>query len=91
MALGFYITGEGFTPDRYDTTLGQLEAAGAGAPQGRSYHVALESGGEVQVFDIWESEAAFAEFGKTLIPILTEAGIELNEPMVATVRNIIEG
>jgi len=89
MALGFYITAKGFTPDKYDTTTVQLEEAGAGAPEGRISHVALESDGEIQVFDIWESQAAFDAFGQTLIPILTAAGIEINEPMVARVHNTI--
>jgi hypothetical protein len=87
MALGFYITGKGFTTERYDTTLAQLEEAGAGAPDGRLSHVALESGGEIQVFDIWESREAF---DATLIPILTAAGIEINEPMVAEVHNTVD-
>jgi hypothetical protein len=91
MALGFYITGKGFTQDRYDTTLARLEEAGVGAPDGRISHVALETDGEIQVFDIWESREAFEAFGATLIPILTAAGIELNEPMVARVHNQIEG
>jgi hypothetical protein len=91
MALGFYITGKGFTQERYDTTTAQLEEAGAGAPDGRLSHVALETGGEIQVFDIWESQEAFEAFGATLIPILTAAGIELNEPMVARVHNEIKG
>src|SRR5689334_14158094 len=90
MALGFYITGKGFTQERYDTTLGQLEEAGAGAPDGRISHVALETGGEIQVFDIWESQEAFEAFGRTLLPILTAAGIELNEAMVARVHNEIK-
>ncbi len=90
MALGFYITGKGFTPGRYDSTLAELEAAGAGAPAGRLSHVALESNGEIQVFDIWESHDAFNAFGETLLPILTGAGIELNEPMVAEVHNTID-
>ena len=91
MALGFYITGTGFTTEKYDTTLVQIEEAGQGTPDGRRYHVALESGGEIQVFDIWESQAAFDAFGETLLPILTGAGIELNPPMVATVHNVING
>jgi hypothetical protein len=91
MALGFYITGKGFTQEKYDTTLGQLEDAGAGAPDGRISHVALETNGEIQVFDIWESREAFEAFGATLIPILSAAGIELNEPMVARVHNEIKG
>ena len=90
MALGFYITGTGFTQDKYDTTTGQLEDAGAGAPAGRLSHVALETDGEIQVFDIWESQEAFDAFGATPMPILTAAGIELNEPMVARVHNEIK-
>ena len=91
MALGFYITGKGFTQEKYDTTLGQLEEAGAGAPDGRISHVALETDGEIQVFDIWESQEEFDAFGKTLLPILAGAGVELNEPMVARVYNVIQG
>ena len=41
------------------------------------------------MFDIWESQADFDAFGATLIPILTAAGIELNDPMVARVHNQI--
>ncbi|MDQ6807319.1 MAG: hypothetical protein M3065_20725 [Actinomycetota bacterium] len=78
MALGFYITGTGFTQEWYDTTTAQLEEAGAGVPEGRISHVALETGGEIQVFDIGESQEAFEAFGATLIPIRNAAGIELN-------------
>jgi hypothetical protein len=91
MALGFYITGRGFTQERYDTTLAQLEAAGAGAPEGRLLHVALTTDDGIAVFDIWESEAAFGAFGETLIPILTAAGIEINEPVIMPVHNRIDG
>jgi hypothetical protein len=49
------------------------------------------AGGEIPVFDIWESQEAFEAFGATLLPILTAAGIELNEPMVARVHNEIKG
>jgi hypothetical protein len=91
MALGFYITGTGFTREKYETTVVQLDEAGQGAPDGRLYHVALETDGEIQVFDIWESQANFDAFGETLLPILTGAGIELNPPMVANVHNVIKG
>jgi hypothetical protein len=91
MALGIYFVHQGFTPEKYESTIKQLEAAGAGAPKGRTYHVALESDGGIQVFDIWESQADFDEFGKTLVPILTELGVELKEPMVANVHNVIKG
>jgi hypothetical protein len=91
MALGFYFTHGGFTPDKYDEVIKQLDAAGVGSPKGRSIHVALESDGGIQVFDVWSSQAEFDAFGEKLLPILAAAGIELNAPMVANVHNVILG
>ena len=91
MALGIYFVNPGFTPEKYESALKQLEAAGAGSPKGRSFHVALESDGQIQVFDIWESQADFDAFGQTLMPILNGLGVEVPEPMVATVHNVIQG
>ena len=91
MALGFYFTHGGFTPAKYDEVIKELDAAGAGSPKGRTYHVALESNGEIQVFDLWNSQEEFDAFGETLLPILAGQGIELNAPMVASVHNVISG
>jgi hypothetical protein len=91
MALGIYFVHGGFTPEKYDQAIKKLEASGAGSPKGRTYHVALESNGEIQVFDIWESQADFDAFGQVLVPILAEFDIKLGEPMVATVHNVMEG
>jgi hypothetical protein len=91
MALGFYFVHEGFTPEKYDTAIKKLEAAGAGSPKGRTYHIALESDGTIQVFDIWESQKDFDAFGETLVPILTELGVTLNPPMAANVHNVVKG
>jgi hypothetical protein len=91
MALGMYFTPAGFTPAIYDDTLRRLEAAGAGAPAGRIYHVALESEGLVQVFDVWESQESFEAFGATLLPIMAELGVDPGQPMASPVRNTIKG
>jgi hypothetical protein len=91
VALGFYFTHGGFTPDKYDKVIKELEAAGAGSPKGRTFHVALESNGEIQVFDVWNSQEEFDAFGTTLLPILAAQGVELNAPMVAGVHNTIQG
>lgn len=91
MALGFYFAHDGFTPEKYASAIKQLESAGAGSPKGRTLHVALESDGAIQVFDIWESQQDFEAFGGTLMPILAELGVALNDPMVATVHNMIKG
>ena len=71
-----------------------MEAAGAGAPAGRLYHVALESNGQIQVFDVWESQEAFEAFeafGTTLLPIIGALGADPGQPQVSPVRNIIKG
>jgi hypothetical protein len=91
MALGIYFRHDGFTPEKYKSAIEQLAAAGQGSPKGRSYHVALESEAGVHVFDIWESQEDFEAFGPVLIPILSSLGVGLQEPMVATVLNVIEG
>jgi hypothetical protein len=91
MAMGLYFTPSGFTKEKYDETIQKLDEAGAGAPAGRTYHVALESDGAIQVFDLWDSQEAFEAFGATLIPIMTDLGVEPGEPMIAEVHNVIPG
>ncbi|HWE69601.1 MAG TPA: hypothetical protein VG205_04515 [Acidimicrobiales bacterium] len=91
MALGIYFAHVGFTPEKYRDVIKQLDEAGAGAPKGRTYHVALESDGAIQVFDIWESQEEVDAFAATLKPILAEAGVEQEAPMTGTVLNVILG
>jgi hypothetical protein len=91
MAIAFYFGSGTFSPDQYDEAIKQLDAAGASAPKGRQYHVALESNGNVQVFDVWESQEDFEAFGATLMPILGGVGAEPGEPMVSQVHNVIVG
>ena len=91
MALGLYFTPSSFTPAVYDDALRRLEAAGAGAPAGRLHHVALESDGLIQVFDVWESQESFEAFGATLLPIMAELGADPGQPMISPVYNMIDG
>jgi len=91
MAVGMYFRPSGFTKDKYDEAIRKLQEAGAGSPAGRTYHVALESDGMIQVFDIWESQDAFEAFGQTLVPILSELGVDPGQPMAAEVHNVIQG
>ena len=91
MALGFYFTPSSFTPGAYDEAVSRLEAAGAGAPPGRLYHVALETDGQIQVFDIWDSQESFDAFGETLVPIMSALGADPGQLMVSQVHNIVRG
>jgi hypothetical protein len=91
MAIGIYFSDSNFTVEQYEQAIRKLEAAGAGAPEGRTFHVALETDGKINVFDIWDSQAAFDAFGETLMPILAELGAEPGTPMPAPVHNLIQG
>jgi hypothetical protein len=91
MAISFYFGSATFTPEQYDAAIKQLDEAGAGAPAGRQYHVALETGGNIQVFDVWDSQESFDAFGATLQPIMAGIGADPGAPMVAPIHNIIKG
>ena len=91
MADAYYFTPSSFSTATYDEALSKLEAAGAGAPAGRLYHFALETDGQIQVFDVWDSKQSFDAFGETLVPIMTGLGADPGEPMVSKVHNIIQG
>jgi hypothetical protein len=41
------------------------------------------------VYEVWESQEAFEEYGKVLIPILTSVGIDAGAPDVMPLHNII--
>src|SRR4051812_34729550 len=90
MALGFHFPPSSFTPAEYDETVSRLDAAGAGAPAGRLYHVALETDGQIQVLDIWDSQESLDAFGETLGPIMAGLGADPGQPMVSNVHNIIQ-
>jgi hypothetical protein len=91
MAISVYINPVSATAAQYDEIIRRLDAAGAGAPAGRLYHACFGSGDKLQVFDIWESQQAFDKFGETMIPIVQEVGVDLGQPMVDPVHNLIQG
>jgi hypothetical protein len=91
MALGMYFAASSFPVAAYDDAIKQLADAGAGSPPGRQYHFALENKGQVQVFDVWDSEESFQAFGATLLPILAGLGVDPGQPMVTPIHNIITG
>lgn len=91
MALGYYFGAGTFSPAQYDEAIKKLDEAGVAAPDGRLHHIALESDGNIQVFDVWESPEKFDAFGAVLMPILTELGVDPGTPMVSPVHNVIQG
>ena len=81
----------GFTAAKYDEAIKQLNAAGAGSPKGRSYHVCYGDPNSVYVTDVWDSMENFQAFGQTLVPILHSLGVDPGQPDIQQVHNIIIG
>jgi hypothetical protein len=81
----------GFTAARYLETVKQLEAAGAGAPKGRSYHVSYGDANAVDITDVWDSMEDFQAFGQTLVPIMNSLGVDPGKPEVQEIFGIIKG
>ena len=53
----------------------------AGAPESAmKLHSCFGDDGQLQVFDVWESQDAFDEFLRYLGPVMGELGIELTQP-----------
>ena len=81
----------GMTQEIYDRTLGPIDEAGRDHIGSRSFHVAFETPDGLSVLDVWESMDAFEAFGQTLMPILADAGIDMDsvEPRICPVHNSI--
>jgi len=91
MAIGVYFNPPSMDAKQYDDVTRRLEAAGAGSPKGRLYHVCFGNGNKLQVFDVWDSQESFDAFGQSLMPILQEVGLGSVTPMIEPVHNTIVG
>jgi len=89
MAIGIYFEVKGMSPDDYRAVHDALAEAGQANPEGRTFHAGFDVGGEIHVFDVWESPAAFEAFGEHLMPILAERGIDPGEPRIGDVALLI--
>ena len=80
-----------FTPDQYDKVWDELRRTGHESPQGLITHAGAQSDRAFVVFDVWESEEAFREFGKTLMPLLTKHGVTQVQPRILPLRYMYNG
>ena len=79
------------TSEQYDETIRRLEKSGDWLPAGLEFHVAFMSNGNFRVSEIWDSREQFDAFGKRLMPVLKDVGIELAAaPETREIHNIIK-
>jgi hypothetical protein len=91
MAIIVHFTPSGLTSKIYAEVMRRLDAAGASAPQGRLHHTCYGPKDALRVIDIYDSAQSFEAFGKTLVPILGAVGVQIGQPGVMEVLNIVRG
>ncbi len=90
MSIAIYFHPEAMSAAQYDAVMEKLTAAGQAAPKGRSHHSTFGPDDHLMVYDVWDSQEAFDAFGQTLMPILAEVGIDVGQPEVMPVHNIVQ-
>jgi len=89
MAIGVYFAPKAMSAAQYGETLKLLRKAGAGSPAGRLYHASFGSSDKLMVFDVWTSQKAFDKFGKTLMPILKQLGLDTAGLTIMPIHKVI--
>jgi hypothetical protein len=87
MSIAVLFTPKSMSARQYDEILRRLHAVGALPAPGGLAHACYGSGDQLRVFDVWESHAAFEQFGKTLLPILAQVGVDVGVPQVIEIHN----
>jgi hypothetical protein len=91
MAIAVVFTPPALTAAKYDEIMERLAGAGQGSPAGRLYHACHGGQDQLRVFDVWDSRESFEQFGRTLMPILREVGVDPGQPAVGEIHNIVAG
>jgi hypothetical protein len=79
----------GVTAALYDATNDRVKETLDWMPPGLEYHICFGSEGDLRVSEIWDSREQWEAWGKQLMPILVDQGIQFSgEPEVFEVHNV---
>jgi hypothetical protein len=88
VAVAIYFHPNGMSLAQFNEIHRRLNEAGAATPPGRIHHSCFGTDGDLMVYDIWESPETFETFGKTLMPILAEVGVDSGEPAILEIHRL---
>jgi hypothetical protein len=91
MALIIHFAPIGMDEKKYAEVMRRLDAAGAGTPQGRLHHTCYGDKESLRVTDVFDTQSSFEAFGKVLMPILGDLGVDVGRPDLLEVHNIVRG
>jgi hypothetical protein len=96
MAIGVLFQFTGPTAKNYDAVANKM-TGGRGLRslsdwpmKGLLMHSAGPTPGGWWVFDVWESEEAFRNFGEKLMPLIAEEGFPPIEPQIYPIHNFVK-
>jgi quinol monooxygenase YgiN len=75
VAVAVHICPDKMSRDEYNTVIKDLEDAGCGEPEGRSFHAAYGDD-QVRMFEVWDSEEHFDRHRDQLLATLQGAGLD---------------
>ena len=79
------------TRQKYDEVVRRLEQAGYWPnPVGMELHILFGEDGNLRVSEVWDSRESLEAAGEKVFPILGEVGIELGEPEIFEIQNIVK-
>ena len=90
MAIAVYFHPKGMTLESFEEAHRRLSEAGVAQPEGQIHHSCFGEDGDLMVYDIWESPESFEAFGKELMPILAEVGVDPGEPAIMPLHKLIQ-
>jgi hypothetical protein len=88
--IAIYIVTKNMTAEQH--TKGRERLRQAGAPESAMrLHSCFGEDGQLQVFDVWDSQEAFDEFLTYLGPVMSELGVELAQaPVIMPIVDLVQ-
>ena len=91
MSIVVRFPSSGTTTEQYDEVLRRMSESSDWPPDGLDYHVAFGPSNDCRVSEIWDSREKWEAFLGRLMPVLSEAGIDVSsEPEVFEVHNVVK-
>jgi hypothetical protein len=88
--IGVYIVTKNMTAEQHAKGRDRLREAGA-PESAMKLHACFGEEGQLQVFDVWESQEEFDEFLTHLGPVMQELGIELAQaPVIMPIVDLVQ-
>jgi hypothetical protein len=90
MAIAAYFHPKNMSLAQFEQIHRRLEEAGEGSNASRLHHSCFGEDGDLMVYDVCDSPESFEAFGKVLMPILAEVGVDPGEPAIMPVHRLIQ-